>query len=191
MKLFSKNDNISKKGYKSFSLIIIIILIISYLYINSSLFYRIKIILPFSIHLNRQELYMAKGEKFRLYVYGIRIYKWVSYSSTNFRVAGVDFTGRVYAHRTGKSFIIAKVDNKKLKCRVKVIDLNKKKLNLKAGKSFRLTIKGPAVFARYKSSNSKVASVNRFGRVQAKKPGNATITVNVKGKILKCSVTVK
>ena len=57
-------------------------------------------------------------------------------------MAGVDFAGRVFAYQTGKAFIIAKVDNKKLKCRVKVIDLNKKKLNLDVGKSFRLRIKG-------------------------------------------------
>lgn len=189
MKLFSEKNNISKKLYKGLSLVLIISLIICYLYINSSLFYRIKIILPFSLHLNKQELYLAKGEEYRLFVY--RINKWVSYSTTNFRVASVDFTGRVFAHQTGKAFIIAKVDNKELKCRIKVIELNRKKLNLQAGQSFRLKINGPAVFAKYKSSNPKVATVSRFGKVKAIKSGKSTITVNVKGKILKCTVTVK
>lgn len=69
---------------------------------------------------------MVKGEEFRLFVYGIN--KRVSYHSTNFRVAGVNFNGRVFAYQTGKAYIIAKVDNKELKCRVKVIDLNKKDL---------------------------------------------------------------
>ncbi|NLJ97000.1 MAG: hypothetical protein GX321_07570 [Clostridiales bacterium] len=188
MKIFSKKNIKLNKIYKGVSLILIILLILCYLYINSSLFYRIKLILPFSLHLNKQELILTKGEEYRLFVYGIN--KWVSYSSTNFRVAGVDFAGRVFAYQTGKAFIIAKVDNKKLKCRVKVIDLNKKKLNLDVGKSFRLRIKGPAVFARYKSNYPKVASVNKFGKVQANKPGKAIITVKVKGKILKCRVTV-
>lgn len=168
---------------------LIILLIGVYLYINSGLFYRKKIILPFSLHLNKQELYLIKGEEYRLFVYGIN--KWVSYKSTNIRVAGVDFHGRVFAYGTGKAYIIAKVDDKELKCRVKVIDLNKKKLNLKVGNFYTLRIQGPATFARYKSSNQEVASVNLFGKIKAKKPGKATITVNVKGKVLRCLVTVK
>ncbi len=179
----------SKKIYKGIIFLIIFILLACFLYINSGLFYRKKIILPFSVHLNKQEIYLIKGEEYRLFVYGIN--KWVSYTSTNFRVAGVDFHGRVFAYRTGKAYIIAKVDGKKLKCRVKVIDLNKKKLNLDLGESYKLRIKGPATFARYKSNNPEVATVNVFGKVKAKKSGRATITVKVKGKTLKCVVTVK
>lgn len=179
----------SNKFYKTLIIVLIVFLIIFFMYRNSGLFYRKKIILPFSLHLNRQELYMIKGEEFRLFVYGIN--KWVHFHSTNFRVAGVDFTGRVFAYQTGKAYIIAKVDNKKLKCRVKVIDINEKRLNLRTGEIYRLKVKGPAFFAKYKSSNPKVATVNIFGNVKAKQPGKTTITVIVKGKTLKCSVTVR
>lgn len=175
--------------YKAAIIFVIALLITVFLYRNSGLYYRKTIISPFSLHLNRQELYMIKGEEFRLFVYGIN--KRVSFSSTNFRVAGVDFTGRVYAYQTGKAFIIAKVDNKKLKCRVKVIDLNKKKISLETGETFRLKLKGPVLFAKYTSSNKEVASVNMFGKIKAKNPGRSTITVNVKGKILKCIVNVR
>lgn len=159
------------------------------LYRNSGLFYRKTIILPFSLHLNRQELYLVKGEEFRLFVYGIN--KRVHFYSTNFRVAGVNFNGRVFAYQTGKAFIIAKVGDKKLKCRVKVIDLNKKELNLKTGETFRLKVKGPVFFARYKSSNPEVADVGIFGKIKAKSPGKAKITVYVKDKKLICDVTVR
>lgn len=177
------------KLYKGIILLIIFIVVILSLYRNSGLFYRKAIILPFSLHLNKQELYLVKGEEFRLFVNGIN--KRVSFRSTNFRVAGVNFNGRVFAYQTGKAFIIASVDNKKLKCRVKVIDLNRDKLTLKVGDSKQLRIKGPAFFAKYRSNNSKVATVNMLGRVKAKGPGRATITVNVKGKLLKCNVIVR
>ena len=179
---------LSNKLYKGIIILLILIVIIFSLYRNSGLFYRKKIILPFSLHLNRQELYLVKGEEFRLFVYGIN--KRVSFYSTNFRVAGVNFNGRVFAYQTGKAFIVAKVDGKKLKCRVKVIDLNRDKISLDVGDSYRLRIKGPAAFAKYKSSNSSVASVNVFGRIKAKQRGKTTITVKVKGKTLKCNVTV-
>lgn len=169
--------------------LLIILLLLFFLSRNTSLFYRKSIILPFSLHLNRQDLYMAKGEEFRLFVYGIN--KRVSFHSTNFRVAGVNFNGRVFAYKTGKAFIIAKVDKKELKCRVRVIDLNKKRLSLDVGSSYRLKVKGPAIIVSYKSSDASVASVNIFGNIKAKSPGKATITANIRGKKLKCNIRVK
>lgn len=177
-----------KKIYKTLILLIIFFLIAFMIYRNSGLFYRKKIILPFSLHLNRQELYLVKGEEFKLFVYGIN--KRVSFYSTNFRVAGVNFNGRVFAYQTGKAYIIAKVDNKKLKCRVKVIELNRKNLNLRVGETFRLKVKGPVFFASYKSSNPEVAKVSIFGKIKAKKPGRTKITVYVKGKKMVCNISV-
>ncbi|MDD5889409.1 MAG: Ig-like domain-containing protein [Ruminococcus sp.] len=43
----------------------------------------------------------------------------------------------------------------------------------------------------FKSSNTKVATVNAKGKVVAKKKGNATITVKANGITLKCKVKVK
>lgn len=189
MKSCKSKNILLKKVYKAIIIGVLFLLLGRLLYINSGLFFRKKIILPFSLHINKQELYMVRGEESRVFVYGIN--KWVSYSSTNFRVVGVNFNGRVFAYQTGKAYIIAKVDNKELKCRVKVIDLNRKKINLNVGKSYRLKIKGPATFAKYKSSNPEVAHVSIFGKVKAKNTGEATITVKVKGKVLKCVVTVK
>lgn len=179
----------SIKLLKGLIIVLIFLLLIFSLYRSSGLFFRKDITLPFSLHLNRQELYLVKGEEFRLFVYGIN--KRVSFHSTNFRVVGVNFNGRVFAYQTGKAFIIARVDGRELKCRVKVIDINKERLRLKVGDSYRLGVKGPSFFAKYQSSNSSVATVSIFGRVKAKNPGKTTITVRVKGKILKCIVTVK
>lgn len=165
------------------------ILILSFLYHKSSLYYRKTITMPFSLHLNKQDIYMIKGEETHLSVFGIN--KRVSFHSTNFRVAGVNFNGRIFAYRTGEAFIIARVDRKELKCRVHVIDINRKSIELKTGSSYRLKIAGTGAYKRWKSSNSSVASVSMFGRVKAISRGNAVITARVKGRTLKCTVYVR
>ena len=75
--------------------------------------------------------------------------------------------------------------------KAKKITLNKKKLTLKVGKTFRLKVKGTKKKVVWKSSKKKVATVNKKGLVRAKKKGTAGITAKVAGKKLKCRVTVK
>ncbi|MDD3174464.1 MAG: Ig-like domain-containing protein [Herbinix sp.] len=132
---------------------------------------------------------MIKGEETHLFVFGLN--KRVSFYSTNFRVAGVNFNGRVFAYQTGKAFIIAKVDGKELKCRVHVIDINKETIELKVGNTYRLSISGAMSFKSWKSENNYVATVNMFGKVKAKHTGKTVIIAKVKGRSLKCTVYVK
>jgi uncharacterized protein YjdB len=103
----------------------------------------------------------------------------------------VNFNGRIFAHQTGKAFIIAKVDDRELKCRVHVIDINKEKLKMKVGNISHLSIQGSNSFVKWKSSNPKVASVSLFGTVKAKRKGTTVIYAKIKGKVLKCSVRVR
>lgn len=175
--------------YKYIIILLSILLILHFLYENSAIFYRSTLNMPFSLHLNRQDIYMLKGEETKISVFGIN--KRVSYYSTNFRVVGVNFNGRIYAYRTGKAFVIAKVNGKELKCRVHVIDINKKRLTIRKGNYYRLKISGSSAFISWKSSNNKVASVSMFGNVKAKARGSTVITVKVKGRVIKCSVNVK
>ena len=67
----------------------------------------------------------------------------------------MNFNGRVFAYQTGKAIIIAKVGNRKLKCRVKVIDLNKDHLNLRVGDKYRLWIKGLLSLANIKAATPR------------------------------------
>ena len=187
------NQGSNKKPFLSYLYKFVIIIIIStitlhYLFENSSIFYRKSITLPFSMHLNEQDLYLIKGEEYKLSVFAIN--KRVTYYSTNIRVAGVNFNGRVFGYRTGKAFIIAKVNHKELKCRVHVIDINKKSLVLKTGRTFHLKVKGTYSFATWKSSNKNVAKVNIFGKVEAVGTGTTYIYVKVKGRTLKCKIKV-
>ncbi len=133
---------------------------------------------------------MIKGEETHLFVFGIN--KRVSFYSTNFRVAGVNFNGRVYAYHTGKTFIIAKVDGKKLKCRVHVINISKRTIKLKKNDSYRLKVHGTGIctWIRWESNHSEIASVDIWGRVKTKKSGSAVITAKVKGRSLNCTIYV-
>lgn len=177
------------KLYKYVIIVLIIVLLFNFLIHNSSIYFRTGITMPFSLHLNKQDIYMVKGEETHLSVFGIN--KRVSFYSTNFRVAGVNFNGRVFAYQTGKAFIVAKVDGKELKCRVHVIDINKNTLELKKGKTYRLKISGTGANISWKSNHKTIATVNMFGKVKAKRKGTAVITAKVKGRTLKCIVVVR
>lgn len=71
--------------------------------------------------------------------------------------------------------------------------LNKTKVTLAVGNAVKLKLKNaPADKAVTWSSNKKaVASVNKNGKVKAKKAGTATITAKVDNKRYTCKVTVK
>ena len=71
------------------------------------------------------------------------------------------------------------------------VKLNKKSVTLTTGKTETLKITGTKSKVKWKSSNSKIASVNSKGKVLAKAKGTATITATVLKKNYKCKITVK
>ncbi len=188
----------TKREYRFRQLIKGIIVIISFLiifqfiYENSSLYYKSYNILRrrtvFSMRLNHHDLYLKKGEEFHLYV--VALNKRVSFTSSDFRVAGVNFNGRVYGYQTGGCFILAKVDDKVLKCRVHVLDISKEQLSIRVGSSKKLNIRGSNSFVKWSSQDSSIAAVSMFGRVKGKRKGSTLIYANVKGKTFSCKVRV-
>ncbi len=168
---------------------IVLLIVLRYLIINSSVYFRDYRELPFTVHLNKDNIVMVKGDTFQLRINGIN--KRVKYSTTDFRIAWVSPLGKIHALQTGKAFINAKVDEKTIKCRVRVIDINKKQIVLNTGDSKRLRVKGMIRFPKWKSSDPKVASVNSFGKVIGKSKGSTIIKGKVKGASLECKVIVK
>lgn len=73
----------------------------------------------------------------------------------------------------------------------KKIKLNKTKLTLKQGKTYKLKLSIKKGTVKWTSSKKKVATVNKKGKVSAKKPGTATITAKYKSKKYKCKLTVQ
>ncbi len=70
------------------------------------------------------------------------------------------------------------------------VKLNKKKVTLYAGNTYKLKLKNASGTITWKSSKSSVATVKK-GLVTAKKAGKATISASFKNKTYKCKLTVK
>lgn len=116
-----------------------------------------------------------------------------TYKSNNTGVAKVSSTGVVTGVKKGIAVITVTNNrvSRTFKVTVKNPTLNKTTLNLKAKKNYTLKVQGKIGKVTFKSSNTKVATVNAKGKVVAKKKGNATITVKANGITLKCKVKVK
>lgn len=116
-----------------------------------------------------------------------------TYKSNNTGVAKVSSTGVVTGVKKGTAVITVTNNrvSRTFKVTVKNPTLNRTTLNLKAKKNYTLKVHGKIGKVTFKSSNTKVATVNAKGKVVAKKKGNATITVKANGITLKCKVKVK
>lgn len=168
-----------------------ILLIGNFLYQRTSLYFLDMPHLPLSQHLNKDNIVLEKGETFRLSVLAVN--KRVYYSSKDFKVAYVNLNGKVFAKKAGVTFITAKVGKKKLRCKVRVIAISRKSLTLDVGEKYKLDIKGDGIISnvKWKSSDSTVAYVNKYGYVKTKKKGYALITAKVYKKELTCKLKVE
>lgn len=134
-------------------------------------------------------------------------FKDVKFKSSNTKVATVTSDGVVYGVAPGKANItVSSVDNSfvsqicKITVRVKTtsVKLNKSSMTVYIGKQKTLV---PTVFplnasdksVKWKSSDSKIASVNSDGTVTGKKTGKVVITctTNSGGYVATCTVKVK
>ncbi len=70
------------------------------------------------------------------------------------------------------------------------ISISKKTLKVKKGVSYQLKLKGTKKKPLWKSSNKKVATVSKNGKVKAKKAGKAVIYAKVGKKKYKCKLRV-
>lgn len=127
----------------------------------------------------------------------------VKYKSNNTKVATVSASGKI----TGKAYGTAKISVTALgKTKTFTVSVRKKptkvklsasKKTLGVGQTYTIskTVSPSGAYTggiTYKSSNSKVATVNSSGKITAKKKGTATITVKTaNGKTAKIKITVK
>ena len=152
------------------------------------------------ISLSKKKLTMITDSTYQLKLTGATgTVKWLS---SNKKIATVSKTGVVKALKKGTCTITAKVNNKSYNCKltvnqaVKKIKLNKSKLKLKEGESFKLkaTIT-PSNAAnksvQWSSNNNNVAKVSSRGVITAVGEGTAEITAAAAdGSKVKTSVTV-
>lgn len=125
-----------------------------------------------------------------------------TYKTSNKKVATVSSSGKIVAKAPGKAVITIKSGSKTKKVTVTVpvpklkgIKLSVSSKTLKKGKSFTLKANlqpnGAVGKITYSTSNSKVAVVNKKGKVTAKGKGKAVITVKAGSFREKCTVKVK
>ena len=144
-----------------------------------------------TIKLNKKTATVYVGNSTTLKITGTS--EKVTWTSSNSKVATVSTKGKVVGKKAGTATITAKVNKKSYKCKVTVKKpyISASKKTLKVGKTFTLKLTGTKI-ATVKTSNNNVATINKNGKVTAKKAGTATITLKGKdGKSYKCVVTVK
>ncbi len=117
------------------------------------------------------------------------------FKSSNKKIATVSKKGIVTGKKAGTAYITATYKgktSKKVKITVAQLSLNKSKVKLNVGKTAILTAKynKKKVNPTFKSSNPNVASVNKSGKITAKKKGTVTITATYKKSKTTCKVTV-
>jgi uncharacterized protein YjdB len=152
-------------------------------------YYRNDFFDPFFHKLNEEDVTLIKGEVFKVYPVGIN--KRVYYSSSDFKVADVNIFGNVIAYRPGTTFIKVKVDDEEYRCRVRVISMSSRNLELNIGETHKLHIHNVWFGVKWRSNNKEVVKVSRYGKVTAVSKGSATIYGEVRGKVLSCKVKVE
>lgn len=163
----------------------------------------------YTISLNKSVYTLKKGKKVKLkaIVNKAAKRKGVKWSSSNRKVASVSKSGKVTAKRKGRATITAVVKGSSVKAQCKItvgtpiskVTLNRKSLTLKTGQNFALKAsispkKAAVKKVNYKSSNKKVASVNKKGMIQAISAGTVKISVTAadgSGKKAVCTVKVE
>lgn len=158
----------------------------------------------------RTTYYMTKGKSYTPKVTcsdGTKtVIAKMTWSSNNKKVATVNqSTGKITAKKTGKATIIGLTESGK-KITIKAIVVKKSK----SAKTIKVTglkskyKKGKVAYAKvtvspknatnikatFKSSNKKVATVTKAGKVTFKKKGKVTITIKAGGKTVKKTVKV-
>lgn len=130
------------------------------------------------------------------------------WSSSNKKVAIVSQKGKITAKKTGTTLITVRMKSgAQASCKIKVqkapvqikkLSLNKSNITLKLSGSTRsfqiVTAKTPVTATGkiiYQSANKKIVSVNKDGKITARKVGTTTVTVKCGKKTRKIKVKVK
>lgn len=119
----------------------------------------------------------------------------VTWKSSNKKIAAVNSKGRITPKKTGTVYISATCNGITKKCKVTVkkpsISVSMTTLYLFEGnESMLFASSRPNIAANWKSSNKKIATVDKNGRVMGLKAGTASITVSVPGASAKVKVVV-
>lgn len=159
---------------------------------------------PTSIKLNysQKTVTVGKSTQFKANVFPGNANRSLTWRTSNSRIATVDKTGKVTAKTTGTVYVYAKtINGKEARATVKVIpqptgvklNISSKTLTERKATQLRAIVypSNANQAVTWRSSNSKVASVNKNGRVVANAPGTAYIYAKaINGKETKTVIKV-
>jgi len=145
--------------------------------------------------LNSYEETVSIGDEFYLFAFTSKGKKPV-FKSSDSKVASVNTYGLVTAKRNGTAKITAKIKDAEASCIVTVakteLKIKEKTISLECGESLTLDCTSSnGCKLKFKSSKRSVAEVDETGRITAKKPGEAAITVKADTTTASCRVLVK
>lgn len=156
---------------------------------------------PASIKLNmtKATLYTTGSTMLQLKATVVGTSNVVKYTSENSKIAKVDKYGKVTAVGAGTVKIKAEANGITAYCTVIVkktvlkLNVDKATIYTVAQKTVQIkpTIVGVSQKAAYASSDTKVAKVDKYGKVTAVKAGTVVITVKANGLTKKCTITVR
>lgn len=117
----------------------------------------------------------------------------MTFKSSNSKVAAVNSNGKATAKAKGNATVTAKTSKVTWTYKIKVEKpkLNNSRLSVYTKTSKQLKLKGTSRKVTWSSSAPSVVSVNKKGKITARRTGKATITAKVNGVKYKCKVTVK
>lgn len=183
-----RTNTLIHRGIKLIFVCTCIILLLQAIYPYTRFYYYKPIFVPFQYRLNEDNLVLVEGETFQLRIQGLN--KRLHFKTTDFRVAEVLFTGKVFAHRTGTASITVSVDDYEVKCLVTVININKSKTSISIGETVQLRINGTSKSVKWSSDDEDIAEISKDGEVVGLMKGSTTVTGTVLGRTLKCNVIV-
>ncbi|MGN0169142.1 MAG: Ig-like domain-containing protein [Lachnospiraceae bacterium] len=116
----------------------------------------------------------------------------IKWSSSKKTVATVNSKGMITAKKKGSAVITATVNGVKLKCKVTVKNpsMSKSRTLTKGFSDYIYVYGGDGKRIKWSSSNSKICSVNKNGKLTGKKLGTCVIKAKVDGQTLSCKVKV-
>ncbi len=71
------------------------------------------------------------------------------------------------------------------------VKLNKTKITVSVGETYKLKLSGAQKEPRWKSGNKNIVTVSKKGLIKGVKPGDATVRTRVGKKVYKCRVSVE